>query len=143
MLHAVIFSEQEAFHLSAEVDGYNMQELGQHVRNAARPGRRVRVQVEIEPEDELAFARHTRGWLAGLRTVGERVEVEILPTGGSAPPGARRGDSDRRPETLPAWHDRARSTEKRREAGWHPAAVTVVRGDGAHSSSDVGSPGAT
>jgi len=92
MLHAVIRSEDTAFHFSAEVDSYNLQMLLQHIRHATSRGRRVQLQIEIDREDELAFAKHTRRWLRGMRAAGGELKVAVLPV--------QRGTWPPRPQTV-------------------------------------------
>ena len=77
MLHAVIRSGRDAMHFFAEVNGYNLQTLQQHVRQSSREGGRVHLRVEVDPHDQAAFARHSARWLRALSRRGTAVEVEV------------------------------------------------------------------
>lgn len=92
MLRAVIRSDQDALHFFAEVNGYNLQTLRQHVRQTARERGRVHLCVEIDPHDQATFAQYARRWLPALSKAGSAVEVTVLGARSSArrPPGAMR-----------------------------------------------------
>ena len=75
MLHAVIRTGQDAFHFFGEVNGYNLQTLRQHVRHGAREGGPLHLRFEIEPADEVSFARHGKRWLEALAKRGTVIEV--------------------------------------------------------------------
>ena len=79
MLHAVIRSNRDALHFFGEVSGYNLETLRHYVRQSTRDGDTLRVRVEIEPDDQPAFAKHTARWLPALANAGTVVEVEVVP----------------------------------------------------------------
>ncbi len=78
MLHAVIRSGRDALHFIAEVNGYNLQTLRQHVRQTSREDGPVHLRVEIDADDQAAFVHYANRWLRGLSQRGTAVEVEVL-----------------------------------------------------------------
>ena len=78
MLHAVIRSSRDAIHFFAEVNGYNLQTLQQHVRQSSRNDGPVHLRVEVDPHDRAAFMRYTARWLRALSRRGTAVQVKVL-----------------------------------------------------------------
>ena len=78
MLQAVIRSSRDAMHFFAEVNGYNLQILRQHVRQTSREDGPVHLRVEIDPHDQAAFVHYTTRLLRALSQRGTAVEVEVL-----------------------------------------------------------------
>jgi len=66
MLHAVIQTDNDAFHFFGEVNGYNMQTLRQHVCQTMREVGSVRLLVRIDPTDREAFKTLGRKWLSNV-----------------------------------------------------------------------------
>jgi len=81
MLHAVIRSSRDAMHFFAEVNGYNLQTLRQHVRQTNREDGPVHLRVEIDPHDQAAFVHYSTRWLRALSQRGAAVEVEVMQAG--------------------------------------------------------------
>ena len=79
MLHAVIRTESDAFHFFGEVNGYNVQTLQQHVRQTVHDTGAVRLQFEIDPEDQETFRASAARWLSRLMNDGTVVEVAVRP----------------------------------------------------------------
>jgi hypothetical protein len=79
MLHAVIRTDNDAFHFFGEVSGYNVQTLQQHVRHTVREAGAVRLQFKIDPEDQEVFRASTARWLSQLASDGTVVEVAVRP----------------------------------------------------------------
>ena len=78
MLHAVIRSGRDAMHFFAEVNGYNLETLQQHVRQTSREDGPVHLRVEVDSHDQAAFVRYATRWLRALSRRGAAVEVEVL-----------------------------------------------------------------
>ena len=78
MLHAVIRSDRDALHFFGEVSGYNLQTLRQYVRQSNQDCDTLHIRVEIEPDDQPAFATHAASWLPALTHAGAVVEVEVV-----------------------------------------------------------------
>ncbi len=81
MLYAVIRSPRDALHFFGEVSGYNLQTLRQYVRQSTQDGGPLHMRVQIEPDDEPVFAKHTHRWLPALTDAGAAVEVEVVRLG--------------------------------------------------------------
>jgi hypothetical protein len=66
MLHAVIQTDNDAFHFFGEVNGYNMQTLRQHVCQTTKEVGPVRLLLRIDPNDQEAFKTLGRKWLSNV-----------------------------------------------------------------------------
>jgi hypothetical protein len=80
MLHAVIRSDQCAFHFFAEASAGNLTILGQHVRQACRETVGLRLHIEMDAAEQSAFRQDSRGWLPTLVQLGMPVDVTVVPT---------------------------------------------------------------
>lgn len=77
MLHAVIRTDSDAFHFFGEVNGYNLQTLRQHVHQTVRESGPIRLQLKIDPKDQLSFHTAMRNWLSQLQDSGTVIEVSV------------------------------------------------------------------
>ena len=75
MFHAIIRTDQDAFHLIGDLDAYAWQTLQQHVRSARREHDDVRLRLALDPLSHQAMPRHMRRWVRRLIDTGIIVEV--------------------------------------------------------------------
>lgn len=85
MFHAVVRSGRDALHFIAEIDGYNLATLQQHVRGAVQDSGTAELFVEVDSPEQGGWERHTRRWLSQLARNGVRVHVETVPATVSIP----------------------------------------------------------
>jgi hypothetical protein len=77
MLHAVIRNHTQSLYFLGELDAYSLETLEQHARRMAKAGQAVRLDIEMDPAEQRAFAFSGREWIARLRDAG--VSLRIVP----------------------------------------------------------------
>jgi hypothetical protein len=80
MFHAVVRSAHDALHFIAEIDGYNLETLQQHVREAVKESGSAELYVEVDSPEQAGWELKTRRWLSKLSRTGVQVRVETVPS---------------------------------------------------------------
>lgn len=80
MFHAVVRSGSDTLHFIAELDGYNLATLQQHVRGAVQDSGTAELFVEVDSPEQAGWERQTRRWLSRLSRTGVQVRVETVPS---------------------------------------------------------------